>query len=329
MQRTDYHRPPGLAVNFDSGSFRDPTSRVFTVGEHVYRYFDPSGAQDYNAFADSGLLETLVERGIVVPTQCVSSDDFSELNDAMPKASMIVEHQRIPFLSYAYEWPYDMLKAAALLHLELMNSILPSDFILKDATPYNVQFMGSEPKFIDVGSFEPYQEGTPWNAYAQFCRMFLNPLLLQSLTGVAYQGLLRSSLDGIDPNDLSRLLSLRRKLRKAVFVHVVLQAWLSRKFASPSAANQFTTHQRIQKKSIAKLISSLIREISRLKPRGVDSPWVKYDETNTYDAVTSELKKAFVERVLSAAKPGIVRRTVPEPVPGARGAFGVAAARPR
>jgi ribosomal protein L11 methylase PrmA len=199
-----------------------------------------------------------------------------------------------------------MLKAAALLQLELMNCILPSGFMLKDATPYNIQFIGTEPKFIDIGSFEPYQEGAPWNSYAQFCRMFLNPLLLQSLTGVGYQTWLRNSLDGIDPNELGRVLSLRSKMRKVVFLHVVLQSWLNRKFAANSSASQLQAHRRVQKIDVSGMINSLKRDITRLHPRGVDSPWVNYGETNTYDSKTTELKQSFVERILSSAKPSMV-----------------------
>ena len=55
---------------------------------------------------------------------------------------------------------------------------------LRDATPYNVQFVGTRPVFIDLGSFEPGADGGPWAAYTQFCRLFLYPLLLSALTGV-------------------------------------------------------------------------------------------------------------------------------------------------
>ena len=37
------------------------------------------------------------------------------------------------------------LKDAALLHLELMRDALEEDFVLKDASPYNVQWRGADP----------------------------------------------------------------------------------------------------------------------------------------------------------------------------------------
>ena len=163
---------PDVEMHLDPGSFRDPDSGVFSAGERLYRYFSPKGAQEFKAFAECGLLDSLVSQGKVVPTRFLSPDESADLSRAVPSGSLFVEHQRLPFISYGYEWPFDMLKAAALLQLDLMNTALSNDLILKDASSYNVQFMGPKPIFIDVASFEPYQEGTPWNAYAQFCRMF-------------------------------------------------------------------------------------------------------------------------------------------------------------
>ena len=56
--------------------------------------------------------------------------------------------------------------------------------ILKDASPYNVQFKGAKPVFVDVGSFERLREGEPWVGYRQFCMLYLYPLLLQAVKDV-------------------------------------------------------------------------------------------------------------------------------------------------
>jgi len=39
---------------------------------------------------------------------------------------------------------------------------------LKDATPYNIQFQGGKPVFIDIASFETLPVGAPWAGYRQF-----------------------------------------------------------------------------------------------------------------------------------------------------------------
>ncbi|MEI9808068.1 MAG: hypothetical protein WDO16_09435 [Bacteroidota bacterium] len=70
-----------------------------------------------------------------------------------------------------------MLRDAALLTLQLVKVGLHSGMILKDATPYNIQWHKGKFIFIDTLSFEKYEEA-PWIAYRQFCENFLGPLLL-------------------------------------------------------------------------------------------------------------------------------------------------------
>ena len=92
-----------------------------------------------------------------------------------------------------------MLRDAALLQLELLRAALAEDMIPKDASPYNVQWQGTRPVFIDVGSFEALREGEPWAGYRQFCCLFLYPLMVQAYAGLPFQPWLRGSLEGIEP----------------------------------------------------------------------------------------------------------------------------------
>ncbi len=71
-----------------------------------------------------------------------------------------------------------MLRDAALLQLEIMDGALKHNWILKDASAYNVQFRGMRPVFIDVLSFARLRPGEIWAGYNQFCRMMLYPLML-------------------------------------------------------------------------------------------------------------------------------------------------------
>ena len=103
----------------------------------------------------------------------------------------MLRHERIPFVSYPYEWTFSMLKDAALLQLDLLLAALEHDLVLKDSTPYNVQFKGARPVFVDVGSFERLREGEPWVGYRQFCMLYLYPLLLQAVKDVPFQPWLR------------------------------------------------------------------------------------------------------------------------------------------
>src|SRR4029079_19355321 len=137
-------------------------------------------------------------------------------------AAAVLEHERVPFVSYPYEWTFAMLRDAALLQLELLRRALEEGLTLSDASSYNVQWLGTRPVFIDVGSFERLREGEPWAGYRQFCMLYLHPLLLQAYKGIDFRPWLRGSLDGISPVDARRVLSSRDLVRRGVLTNVAL-----------------------------------------------------------------------------------------------------------
>ncbi len=105
---------------------------------------------------------------------------------ALRPPSAIFEHERIDFASYPQEWPPEMLWAAGRLTLDIGHAVLAENYGLKDATPCNILFRGSQPVFIDALSFERRQPGDPaWKPCAQFIRSFLLPLLANRRRGLA------------------------------------------------------------------------------------------------------------------------------------------------
>lgn len=78
----------------------------------------------------------------------------------------------LPLVSYPSEWPFSMLRSAAVLHLEVLERCLRQGFVLKDGSAFNVQFRGTRPVFIDLASIARHEEGAAWQGYAQFCRHF-------------------------------------------------------------------------------------------------------------------------------------------------------------
>ena len=114
------------------------------------------------------------------------------------------------------------LKDAALLHLRLLTAALAEGLTLKDATPYNVQWRGTQPVFVDVGSFERCG-GRAGGGYRQFCMLFLYPLLLEAYRGVPFQPWLRGSVDGSSER-FRALFTRRDALRRGMLRHVFLHS---------------------------------------------------------------------------------------------------------
>ena len=228
----------------------------------------------------------------------------------MPPAGLaaVLRHERVPFVSWPFEWPFSMLRDAALLILDLVGRGVGEGVILKDGTPYNVQWQGSVPTFIDIGSFERLREGEPWFGYRQFCMQCLFPLMLQSYRDVPFRPLLRGQLDGIPPEQMSRLLSFRDRFRRGVLTNVVLHARLERGHGERSSTEARRELKRagFKPELIKANADRLARLVRRLdwRPRG--SEWSEYREISTYGDEELAAKERFVEAAVAGSRPGAV-----------------------
>jgi hypothetical protein len=209
----------------EPGSFRDRDGHIFYLGDTVFRGLSAESLADWETFSSSECFGKLLSAGKLVATKQVEASDAMQLATGK-RWSGFLEHERIPFVSYPYEWTFGMLRDAALLQLEVQATVLEEAMTLKDASAYNIQWQGARPVFIDIPSVQRQTPGNPWTGYRQFCELFLNPLYLTAHKGIAFQPWLRGSLDGIAAADLSRLMSWRDLFRTGVFKHVSLQARL-------------------------------------------------------------------------------------------------------
>ncbi len=150
-------RPPRSAEDRRTpGSFRDPSGFVFERDGALYRQVNLAYRADYDRQVASGLDRSLIDEGWLIPHVEVDEEPCDP-----GAAYKVLRPERVPFISYPYEWCFGQLKAAALLTLEIQRRPLAHGMSLKDASAFNVQFLGGRPIFIDTLSFEAYREGTP------------------------------------------------------------------------------------------------------------------------------------------------------------------------
>ncbi|MDQ2983110.1 MAG: class I SAM-dependent methyltransferase [Actinomycetota bacterium] len=286
---------PDPSARLEPGSFRDPESRVFYAEGEVFRALSPEGLKDFEALASSGLLD---DPRIVGTELAESAPAAAPLTKDV---AAVLRHERIPFVSYPYEWTFSMLKDAALLQLDLLLAALDRDLILKDSTPYNVQFEGTRPLFIDVGSFEHLREDELWVGYRQFCTLYLYPLLLQATKGVSFQPWLRGSIDGVTPADMRALMSFRDRFRRGFTTNVFLHARLEQRDAGGRAGIK----SELRRPGVGKeLILANVRKMRKLVARLEWSPpegvWVAYGEHNTYTGEDARRKDEFVRAIATS-----------------------------
>lgn len=286
-------------ISIEAGSFQDRTSRIVYRDEKIYRVLNRQAFENWERFADTRLYRNTRKDGRLVGTRLVTSPGF---DNPFPEieAAAILEHDRIPVVSYPYEWPFGMLKDAALLHLDLLGEALDENFTIKDATAYNVQWQGVKPVFIDTPSFEPLPEGQAWIGYRQFCQMFLYPLMLQAYREIAFHPWMRGSVQGITPHDMNQLLRWQDRLRPGVFTHVYLHARLQDKYADPIRQKQLlegiqAAHYR--KELIQNNVRQLQKVVGNLTWKQARSTWSGYTENNSYSQDETADKMRFVEEV--------------------------------
>jgi SAM-dependent methyltransferase len=281
---------------------------VFTTPDGVFRVLSKTGLEDWQALADSALWRELRDDGRIVATEPAEPGALPELPDLLAGAAAgVLRHERVPFVSYPYEWPFSMLKDAALLQLELCRRALREDLALKDASPYNVQWQGTRPLFIDIGSFERLRPAEPWAGYRQFCMLFLYPLMLQAYKDLSFHAALRGSLDGISPHDARAVLAGER-FRKGVFSNVLLHARLESRYAASEgrAVKREMSRAGFSKELLAANFGKLEKLVRRLDWKPGETAWTGYGEDNTYDESAATLKAGFVRQAAARRRSALV-----------------------
>ncbi|MEM8770219.1 MAG: class I SAM-dependent methyltransferase [Pseudomonadota bacterium] len=289
----------------EPASFRDPSGRIYHQQGRIFRSIAPEACDEFDRAQANPALRKLVEQGDVVRSMPVAQND-----DVAPVANggKIVEHEKLPFISYPYEWSFSLLKRAALHHLDLQLALLPSGVALSDATAYNVQFMGVRPIFIDALSFQPYKEGDYWTAHRQFCEQFLNPLLMTSIFGLPHNEWFRGALEGVPTPQLARMLPLSQQLSFRILTHILMPAWFQQSDSGADMEQSKKALQRpLSKNGYLGLLTQLHRWISGLQPRGANkTTWADYAENNSYDGEEHDAKTRAIAAYANACKPALL-----------------------
>ena len=201
-----------------------------------------------------------------------------------------------------------MLHAAGALTLDFAEKLLDEGLGLKDASPYNVLFHGPRPVFVDLLSFEPRAAGDPtWLPFAQFVRTFLLPLLVNKHFGISLAQLLTTHRDGLEPEEVFRLLSPAQKLLPPFLTLVSIPSWLSPREGAenPKIYRQRKLSDRAKANFILRrVLQSARRKLAAAAPHpGRTSAWSDYMDKNNYSQDYFPLKQAFVSEVMREQQP--------------------------
>ena len=297
-------------------SLRDPGGQTCLVDNRVLRVVNKKGLNDLAGFLCSSSSawfvksKQLVNRSFLSATATEEVLKYAEVRSIYSnlEGASIVEHERIPFPSFPYEWPPEMLYAAATLTLDFAETLTDEGLGLKDASPYNVLFRGSKPVFVDLLSFERRDPRDPtWLPLAQFVRTFLLPLLINKHFGIGLSQLLTSHRDGVEPEEVFRLLSPIQKLRSPFLSLVSMPVWLT-----PKRTNDLRRIYRkraLSDKAKARFVFRRVlknarRNLESVAPSvGRRSSWSNYTKENNYSLNYFSMKQGFIREVMDEYYP--------------------------
>jgi hypothetical protein len=289
----------------DLGSFRDPSGFVFASDGVVYRQVNAGFGALYRRLKTSGLYDDLVRDRLLV-----GHDEVALHLPGAPPADTILRPEQVPFISYPYEWCFSQLQAAALLTLDIQRRALAKGMTLRDASAYNVQFVGTRPVFIDTLSFGEYAEGKPWAAYRQFCQHFLAPLALRAHTHGSLGDLARIHIDGIPLELASRLLPYRSRLSPGLLLHLHLHGRSATRAATGEPVASRSTGAGMGRTAMLGLLDSLERTVRRLSWKAPATLWSTYAARSNYTAAAQEDKRRIVSEMIETVAARTRLRTI-------------------
>lgn len=281
-------------------SFRDPDGYMFEFQGELFRAVNFSYKPAFDHLLSSGLYQELINRRLMVSFEEVDPFQFG-LTDLYK----VLKPERIRFISYPYEWAFNMLRDAAILTLEIQKLALEHGMSLKDASAFNVQFQNGKPILIDTLSFELYPVNHPWVAYRQFCQHFLAPLALMAHVDPGLNRLFIIHLDGIPLDLAAKMLPYRSRFSLGLYLNIYLHAKAQKKHEE-SSIRVATDKRKFSLGSMKALIEGLKSSVQnqRWKPSGTE--WVDYTNKGVHTLEYTELKTKVISGRLDEAKPHTV-----------------------
>jgi SAM-dependent methyltransferase len=271
-------------LNFDDAT-PEPMSLVDDVGRLTWwndrplRLISEDHADHYRSLVASPVIRKWFGKGLV-------STEVSDMSAS--GYGVVLEHEKLPIVTYPAEWSSEMFRDAVALVLDLGTDLLQHGFTLKDAHPWNIVFDDSGPQFVDWGSIIRADGVLTW-PYFEFRGTMLLPYYLMA-----------AGLDRM----VRRLMA---DDRNRLLLRDVLPLLLNRVPTMP-LLNYVNLDRRIRKSSTGASIQMLIQLRHRFKSiaaRPQPTEWSDYPE----QALSLDSKEGWqdkhlsVDRVLAELRP--------------------------
>jgi hypothetical protein len=284
----------------EKSSFRDPDGYIFYQNGQVLRSIEKSKENFYKKLLENKAIQNLITEGKLVNTAIFESRPDS----------LILSHQKLDLITHPYEWSLSQLLDAALLTLEIQKKLLDENLCLKDATPYNVQFLSHNPIFIDFSSIESNDGRSVWRALNQFLEMFYYPILLHFNKKANLKKIYLDNFNGIKVDEVKELLGTLESFSLGNLFEIGLP-YLFRNQQSPQnkESQQDTSKQEIRIRTQKFTIDYFISRLKKIKNKHlkaqekVKSLWSNYTTDIHYGDNAYNLKQGIIKDTIAKYQP--------------------------
>ena len=249
----------------------------------------------YEHLMQSGLYQNLVDRHLLIPHKEIEENAILDLDHPF-----FIYPERIPFISYPYEWSFSQYRDAALNLLEIQKTAVKHGMWLKDASAFNMQWHRGHWLLIDTLSFELIRKDLPWPAYRQYCEHFLAPLLLMSRIDAGLNTTLQTYLEGIPLELATRLLPKKTFFKPGHFLHIALHAKAIKRLSEKNIA---VNRKRTNQLQLEALTDSLQRTVSGISYNPAKTVWSDYSLKHSYSTQAVSRKSEIIEKWIMAIRP--------------------------
>ena len=263
-------------------SFRDPLSEVYLRNNQIIRKIN----KKENFFFENLFKDDFYKK--------MTNDNWiqkSEINYNENQTEII--HEKINNFTEVTEMSSYQLFLSGLHTLNIAITSLKNGYMLKDASAWNVVFYNGNPLFLDIGSFQKWNEEKTWIGYGQFIRHYLIPLILNKELKIPVSKLFLTDRDGVYPKNAKNKLGLK-VFKSLKYLEFILAPSMI-KSASINIKKENSSNSEINQRILLTILGRLRNKLLSLEPLA-SSFWTEYTEKRDhYSKKDIEIKKDIIE----------------------------------
>ena len=270
-------------------SFRDPLSEVFLNEEGVFRKIKSDKKLFFEELFKKNFFVEMNKKKWIQDSKILKKND-----------ELLIFHKKIDNFVYLTEMSSYQLFLSGLHTLNIAINCLKNEYMIKDASAWNIVFFKGKPLFLDIASFEEWNKDKVWLGYGQFIRHYIIPLILNKELSIPISQTFLMNRDGIDPHMAIKQLGLK-VLKSPIYLEFIMlpNLFRSKKIKKLNSASK---NPELNKRILLSILERLKKKLLKLEP-STESFWSNYtNNRNHYSNKDIEIKKNIIEEFFNFNK---------------------------